>query len=324
MLLAGIVGYTDEWDALALRGKLRLLSPEETIHALIIEISEDIEQGSMTVDELQIWRDCLLNTPFEFVALDAESSFWWASLNKREAVGATFDGHFRTPVQRCYEVAAFRARKEAQTGFKPTVLEMVQEWSSNLNVSNMSEKIDKDYIDVCLVIHDRLLSISAVRDTVLECEELFQKRTPFDSIYKLEVIARRAIKRANVLNEDKAIWVARSLKDMVQNGDYTGAELSVRALSGKGQGGRGLVDLILYKLDIHGFLLHEWVEKLGLSQEAKDQLRCTMASHNTYRSKFGFRQEPVDLTWMAHLTPAEKATFRLVEAQLCAVPAPDA
>jgi hypothetical protein len=314
----GIVGFSSTWRLEP--GKLRLLSPEEAIHALILRIAEAIN-ATRPVEEMQIWLDCLLNVSFEFVAVDSEEAFFWSAMNTREAIGAMFDGHFRTPVQRCYEVAAFRETRQLAVGGKVSVADIVTEWQTKFRSSNMSERIDREYIDVCLVIYDRLLTIPVVRDEILGADETLGRKTPFDSIYKLEAVARRAMpKRGSAaVAVDKAYFLVKGLCDYVQNGDYSGAELSVRALSGKGHGGRGLCDLLLYKQDLLRYLLHEWVEKLDLDVDVKVLLRQVMESHSTYRIHFGFRGGvPVDMSWLVTMSPAEKSVFRLVEA--CSAP----
>lgn len=310
---AGIIGYSEEWDARVHKGNLRVISPEEILHAFVIRVAEDLERGT-TTESLNIWQSCFLNTPMVFVPLESELSAYFTGVNQREDIGSKYENLYRTPVQRAYEITSFRRRRELERGQKVSVAELVSLWNQHVKMSNMADsKVDKNYIDVCCVVSDRLLSCAPIREVILECEELFQRRTPFDSIFKLEIIARRTSKA-----ESRALWLVTGLKDLVQNADYSGGELSVRALSGKGQGGRGLVDLLLYKLDLKEFLLTEWLEKLeGPSAGAKKLLREVMTSHKAYRLHFGFENVPEaekkDKIWLGVLSVADRSLFRFIE-----------
>ena len=86
-------------------------------------------------------------------------------------------------------------------------------------------------------------------------------KTPFDSVYKLEAIGQKA------KSPDKIAWCVEMLGDMIQSGVIAVGELSVPGLTGKGRGGRGLLDLLLYKAGLADHVLNRWPFQQGCDLE---------------------------------------------------------
>ena len=89
-------------------------------------------------------------------------------------------------------------------------------------------------------------------------------------------------------------------------------ELSVRQLSGKGIGGRGYLDLLLFKHALRDALL-DWGSRTGINADAVNTARQVFADHATYRAHF----TTDDLSWMSSKGPAVKLFYRNTEDPVC-------
>lgn len=146
---------------------------------------------------------------------------------------------------------------------------------------------------------------------------MFGKKTPWDSVYKLEHLARKAGRQQSSLTAARTLWLIDLVNDLCYNRMVATGELSVANLTGKGRGGKGLLDLLLLKRDILEHLLHEKIEVLGLPASAKLAIRNSMSSVAAYRRAFGHRDAvQVDLTWFGALPQAGQHLIRLIEARL--------
>lgn len=64
-----------------------------------------------------------------------------------------------------------------------------------------------------------------------EAEEAFGKKTPWDSVYKLEHLLRKTLR-----DVEKTNWILMCINDLVLNNVVLSTGLSIAALSGKGRG----------------------------------------------------------------------------------------
>ena len=151
-----------------------------------------------------------------------------------------------------------------------------------------------------------------------QAEETFGKKTPWDSAYKLEHVARKAGRRPDLATSARTLWLLSCINDLCNNKLVSPGELSVTALTGKGRGGKGLLDLLLFKKDLLEFFLNEKLEGLGLRAGAKSAVRNAMSSVAAYRAAFGHKEAltPPDLTWFGALPPVAQHLVRLIEASL--------
>ena len=104
-----------------------------------------------------------------------------------------------------------------------------------------------------------------------KAEEEFGKRTPWDSVTKLEWVYKKAGK--SIHTRRRMIWALSAITDLVRCKMVTPGELSIGGLSGAKRGGRGMLDLVLLKLDLLDALLVHQADKVGLSADSKCKLR---------------------------------------------------
>ena len=82
----------------------------------------------------------------------------------------------------------------------------------------------------------------------------------------------------------------------------------------KGRGGKGVLDLQLWKYDLKEFLQHIYPGKVGQSQSSATGLDI-FSTHAVFHTNFGMPGKQVDLTWMGSMPAGSQEYFRLFEAQ---------
>jgi hypothetical protein len=79
------------------KGKLKSLSPDEIIHALVHAIARDIKDNKPD-EVLQLWRRYVLTRVMEFSFLTSADDVFYAATNQREKVGAEYEALYYTAV----------------------------------------------------------------------------------------------------------------------------------------------------------------------------------------------------------------------------------
>ena len=134
-----------------------------------------------------------------------------------------------------------------------------------------------------------------------EAEEEFGTRTPWDSVTKLEWVHKKA--GTSATTRRKIVWQLSAINDLVRSKSVTSGELSINGLSGSKRGGRGMLDLMLFKLDLLDEFIINQADKCGLSAGVKCTLRKVFDSHATFRMYLG---DTSDMTWMSTMPLSAK------------------
>lgn len=237
-------------------------------------------------------------------------------------------------VQRIFQLAAYKAKREVLTGASVSCVELANEFSSKVAISS-GEQISKDYAYTAMAVYDRILKDDTCRSIILsvplshidmpgnipytqshrvfpafrQAEEEFGKKTPWDSVSKLEWVFKKA--GSSTTARRKIIWQLAAVSDLVRHRMVTPGELSISGLSGKGRGGRGVLDLVLFKLDLLDELIVTVVDQVKLSSEVKSTIRSIFENHTAYRSHVG---DNADMMWMSSLPSSARDFVRLVSA----------
>ena len=96
------------------------------------------------------------------------------------------------------------------------------------------------------------------------------EKSPFDSPSKLEELIRAV---QDFQGGEKMVWVLAGMADMLTNKMAEPGEFSRRNLTRKGSGGKGLVHLLLVKMEIAQWMAHEFAESIAIDQQTKGILR---------------------------------------------------
>jgi hypothetical protein len=97
----------------------------------------------------------------------------------------------------------------------------------------------------------------------------------------------------------RIIWQLQAITDIVRWMAVTARELNINGLSGVTRGGRGMLDLVLFNIDLLDELLINQADKCGLSAETTSKLRTVFESHESYRTRVGGSS---DTMWMSTMS----------------------
>ena len=138
-------------------------------------------------------------------------------------------------VQRIYQLVQWRVEAENKAGKKLTAKELFLAFTQNLTVTH-GEKVTESYCRLALQVHDSMLSVPSVRELLLAADEWFGKKSPLDSLYKLEAVSQ-------VVKPQNLEWVLGVCFDAVTNRVLKASEISITVLSGKNKGQKGQLGL---------------------------------------------------------------------------------
>jgi hypothetical protein len=249
-------------------------------------------------------------------------------------------------VQRIFQLNAYKLNRELVTGLPMTAEMLASEYSSKVRVSS-GETVSISYAYSAISVYNQIFKDDIARALVLkaplcihllwrpwfafthmytctrmhtmhahicpipsfwQADEEFGKKTPWDSVTKLEWVYKKAGKSAG--SRRRIVWQLAFVNDALRTKTIASGELSIMALSGKGRGGgRGFLDLALLKLDVLDEFIQHQAEKCNLSSDAKSIIKEVVDNHATYRSKVG---DDVDMMWMVTLPQSAKEFIGLV------------
>ena len=297
-VIVGIIGKPSGNEIMASKGSLVRISPDEVIIAWVLSAARDLMK-SKSEDRIALWQRAALSVPMEFVSCENVQSRYFKSVNLRESVGTDFAALHRTPVQRIFELISWKTSQERANGKTMSVTDVADTWQKHVQTSVMSEKITAGYIDTALTVYDRILSIEQAAAIVLDAEERWGVKSPWDSVYKLEVVIKKC-GRPSPQTTKRLLWVLGFTTDAMLDLELSPGQLSVRSLSGKGQpGNKGLVDFWLYKGCLLTHLTDTFLSELNLPSEVKTEIRGYFKSPVIFRNLFGYKTENKPRQWLA-------------------------
>lgn len=194
---------------------------------------------------------------------------------------------------------------------KQSAANLAAMYAANVQQCPGTDPLSDAFIDNALTVHNRALSLPVVKDAVLQMDSDHGHSSPFNSVYKMYAI----IKRAG--DASKITWCFLALADLVKSKLLSPLDVTVRALQGNANA-KGLVDLLLFKSTMKDFLL-EMSDKMDLPPSVKTALRENLADHAKYRAavKEYPGNDPPDLSWKAGWPHSADAMLQLIEASFC-------
>ena len=294
------VACSPDSTAASLQGTANVLSPMEPLDALFLRIAEELDKNASAAD-LDNWNLLMLQIPVTFEPIINTNEMVWRSLNLREDVIKNRDLTERRPYQKVFEVVVAR---KALGGDKVSDKALGDLYEQNVDFANSSEKIEARFVRSAMYVYEKIFSNDELLEAVVNIEESAVGKTPFDSVYKLEAIAQKA-KIA-----DKITWCIEYLAWLVTRGQCSPGELSVANLNGKGRGGRGLLDLVLYKRDILEYWLNVFPTVTGIPTDDVAKVATSLRSINSYTDQF---LSSDDLSWLGSLSVIIQDYARLCE-----------
>ena len=290
------------------RGKLWRLSPEEPLHAWIVNTAQCIKDGH-DPDELK-WINMIKNAPLEFRTVEDQGAVFWKQVQERENLGHRFTLMYRSTSGRVLEIVHFADSESKRLNREISRPEITKSWEVNFNGSVQSDKVNFSMVDSAMKVYIGIFRTSVNLELVTDTEDIdkFPKGSPW-TVYKLVEVVRKAT-LANVVDTSRVTAMLSGVNFRVLHNWLEPGEASVRGLSGRGlPGNRGLLDLVLLQSDLAKHLLNETMESLPLPSSDKIELRNkmdTVIHYETY-CKQG------SIAWLGNLDPPSQRFQTLVE-----------
>ena len=208
--------------------------PEEPEQAFLLWAAQMLETGAVSAEDV---RSLFVTTPFRFKYIPDEEQRLYTQINLREAATATYQAMSRSATQRIFEICQWRDRRVQMNGNQSgSIASIVQDWSTHISQSRSSEPITETWLTSCFRLWENLFKHESLRVLVLNAEKKYGRSSPCDKISTLEAVLSKG-KTVEMMT-----WLLGYLNWVVDNKQFSGSELSIRALTGKGSGvgNRGL------------------------------------------------------------------------------------
>eukprot|EP00971_Amphidinium_carterae_P332720 6467012-Amphidinium_carterae.2 len=176
----------------------------------------------------------------------------------------------RTAVQRIYEVVQWmERRKKGQGEMAATAESLEASWTQNVEAAASSEKVTAGFIKTAVNIWNNLLKKDTLRDVIVSAEQRLGKNTPFSKTSVLEAVTSKCAVSAPG-SDHLTEWTLSLLVHYIDKKLCMPGELTVRYLTGKDAGGRGLLDTIIVKKSLVEYIQTTLVSELSVSAPSKD------------------------------------------------------
>lgn len=219
-------------------GQLLPISPEELRAAYVLQIAEDIENGT---DNWQLWEQSLLSVPAEFrVFPDAEMRYLFA-VQLRENAQILAENIRRTALGRIYEIFAFKCTKEQSVG--RVTNDMIADAYVKVRVSETAEQVTKTFVETALMLHNLLKANPCVKAVLIAMDS--SAYNPINSLTKIRGLCVAVDK-----DPRKMKWTFESILDQWTYGRFEDGEtISTRDIAGRAlMLGKGVADIYMYQL----------------------------------------------------------------------------
>ena len=290
------IALSKDQDPMALKGRMPRISPVEIVAALASAAAR-AKRASASDETMLAWRRVFLTTTFVFVYCEGADSRHFAALQGREDLAQNFASMRFTVLMKILDVEAFLDRKARTTG-KLSALACANLYRANVRFASSADMITDGFVDMAITVCSRFLGIPTVRKAIIEIDQDVAVENPLDSISKLQLMVNKGKTAANVE------WSTLLLLDYVRSDALSADQVSTRSLQGQGSGGKGLVDLLLYKRDCRDHMLTTLLDSYAFPAEIKIKLReVTGGSIEHYRASCGYSYnetyKPVKKSFMA-------------------------
>ena len=101
-------------------------------------------------------------------------------------------------------------------------------------------------------VWERILKVPQACDIVMRLEEQYGLESPLNSAYTMQSFVQKTRTLDNLL------WALSGLEDILKTKLTFPNELTNKALTGKNAGGKGLIDLLLYKKEFGEHMIGKW------------------------------------------------------------------
>ena len=279
--------------------------PVEHLHAWWAGFAQAVHNDDEV--DLKQWYQCALTSTVHFKHM-VQEDLMWNSMQHREDIATDYEVFRCTPLMRVLNFGSHKLRTEAKHG-KLSADEHLKRYKTHLQLSERSEKLSANWVDQACTFLNRMYIIPQVAKLLLEAEELPSGTNPLEGTSKLQAVIQRA------RTPDKILRVVETIMDARKSGVLkTVPALSLFLGQQPGSGGKGLVEVILFKWDVAHYILHEWAQSQPLPAEVLITLKTIFASVSSYRTQCGYPGDKRDQTFRAGWRPSCEELFIFIEA----------
>ena len=235
--------------------EVKRITPEELEFAYV-EAIYDAVQAEASQEVMADWFLSVLTVPYRYRRMDSEDAVAWAANQYRESLDQNWASLHHTTLQKIRAVV-YMIKKQEKTKGKLTTPQIVKLFKDNLQTSTGASG-DKDhaavsaaFIDTAVTVYDRVLKDSQLAKIMMDADD--DPNNPFDSWTKIQTIIGKAS------SPEGLAWAFGGTWDMHKRGELHNEGVSLRNLQGRmpNSGGKGLVDLLLYKKGLCKYFLGE-------------------------------------------------------------------
>jgi len=286
---------------------LERLSPSEFDDSLLLAVRESVRNDDK--EALKIWLQAFLTVKFKFVAIDNEDEKIYISIKARSRLVPNANVGGRTMLQRLLEFIFVLQRHVASHGPQDAEA-MATLWQQKIggNIGPSGESITESYVSVAVQVYNGMIAVEPIMNALLLAERLFNKKSPFDSVYKLQAIMQKCKG-----NHSLMAFVVTHVIDTIRNGLSTAGEYVHRTMVGKGQNNKGTIDLSIIKSNILTHLTVTYPAENNITDPFALDILKKASAHATYRELSGYASSRKELSWWAKLPQSCRTLYEVTE-----------
>jgi len=290
------------------QSEMRRISPEEMEFAFLEAIVDAIRRKAPK-SELQAWRYHLLTVSYCYVLLDNEDDIAFAATRYRESLEQKFTSMQHTVYQKMMGVV-YMIKRLAKTKGRLSSKQVEQLYQDKVGTANEhtdgKEALSSNFIDTAVTFYERVLSIASVSNMMRLADN--DSKNPFNGSTKIQEIISKAGNKPHIE------WCFLLIWDLHRAGRIPEG-ISYRNLKGTmpGAGGKGLVELLVYKFAIAKYFVEDWAVSL-FPAPIIDVMKKAFTNPCSYRELVGFPQDTnIDHSWRCGWPDSAEELFVLLE-----------
>ena len=286
---------------------LERLSASEFDDAFLLAVHASVKNNDK--DAIKIWNTAFLTVKFRFVALDNEDEKMYKSIKERNRVGHRAEVASRTMLQRLLEFVYVLQRATSNHG-PLDGKGMAELWNDKIGgtAGPNGEPISESYAKAAVAIYKTMIVDAEVRQALIDSEKHFNRKSPFDSPYKLEAIMQKCKNNGTIMS-----FVIRHITDTILNGLTSSGEYAHRTMVGKGNNNKGTIDVFILKYHALVHLTYAFPGEHGMNNGFLIETLKKITTHQGYREMRGYVADRKDLSWWAKLTKSGRNLYELIE-----------
>ena len=258
---------------------VKRISPEEIEFAFVDAIHDDVEKNNE--ENIKLWRYYLTTVSYHYKQIDVDEDIAWAANQFRQDLAQEYASLHHTVYQKMMAIIYFIKKREKTHG-KMTTPQVLKLYREKLT-SAAADQLSDGFIDTAVTFYERVTSIPSLADLFRIADD--KPNTPFDGWTKIQTIIGKGG------SADGICWLFFGIWDMHERGEIPDG-ISLRAMQGKlpQSGGKGPLDLLLYKKGLLNHLLRDWARDVSKhwSKSVMELIEKNTSTHHQYRAAVGF------------------------------------